>query len=368
MSSSVKQRVYYNVSINNTDLLPKIGEFNDYRQTPIINNPKDYTISLLKMKVPSTFIPIQYFPVQYDDSNPDNLNKSIYSITLEYQNQIFKKNLEWIPQQIPPYIRNPPPPPIIPTNKKSDVLSLLYYSLYSYTHFCNILNKALKDVFMADIVPLLPVREEPYTAPFFVYSHTIRRFNYFVDSIFLYDNDNPSRVKMWFNGPLNTNFGSSFDVHYRSFESNDGRDVLYVPTDLNFKIIKIGLIDAQVYEQSQEYNTDNLFSDFKSIIVRSDSMQINKEDISLGDNLNNSTSISALGNYFIDVNLDLSNARENIYIDNTRGEFQRINLRSSIPISNVQISLLWRDRYDNIFPILIGNGQNAFIKFMFEEK
>jgi len=125
MSSSVKQRVYYNVSINNTDLLPKIGEFNDYRQTPIINNPKDYTISLLKMKVPSTFIPIQYFPVQYDDSNPDNLNKSIYSITLEYQNQIFKKNLEWIPQQIPPYIRNPPPPPIIPTNKKSDVLSLL---------------------------------------------------------------------------------------------------------------------------------------------------------------------------------------------------------------------------------------------------
>jgi hypothetical protein len=367
--TSDKQRVYYNATINNTGAIPKTAEYSDYRQYPLFPGPpRDYTAALLKLKIPSTFIPIQYFPVQFDVSNPSNLDKSTYSITLEYQGNIFRQFLEWQTQQEPPFIRTPKPPPVEPTNKKSDVLALLYYALYSYTHFCTILNRALKQCFETNIVPLLPLRPEPYIAPYFVYSHTIRRFNYFVDPIFLYNNNDPNRVKMWFNSPLNSNFTSSFDVHYKSFNAPDGRDTLYIPTGTNFKIKNVSGVDVGLYEQSQEYNTDNSFSDLKSIIIRSDSITIENEAVSLGEDTFNSTSISAIGDYFLDLNLDLSNARENIFIDNANGEFQRITLRGSLPLTNIKLTVLWRDRYDNVFPVLIESNTSVFIKLLFEEK
>ena len=101
-----KRRIYYNVSITHNDLLsvggsPTPAVFSEVRDEPVFyGSPKDWNMAVVRFTVPTSYIPIQFFPVQEDLVNPLNPNKSVYSVTLSYLGVDYRVFLQWQYQQI----------------------------------------------------------------------------------------------------------------------------------------------------------------------------------------------------------------------------------------------------------------------------
>ena len=163
-----KKKIYYNVSIPHNDLISVAGSptpavFSEIRDEAIFNDaPKNWDMSVIRFSVPTTYIPIQFFPVEPDPLVPLNPNKSIYSITLSYNGNDFQQYLTWQTQDngapIPP-----PPTGLNIATYSGDLAYLAYYSVYSFNHFADLINVALDTCYQNKIVPLLPVPVAPAT-------------------------------------------------------------------------------------------------------------------------------------------------------------------------------------------------------------
>ena len=370
--SKYKKRLYYNVSIPHNDLIsvkgsPTPAVYEEVRDQAIFQgSPKDWCMSVVRMTVPTSYIPIQFFPVEPDLINPDNPNKSIYSITLTYQGNVFQQFLEWIPQET--FLPIPPPPEDITNiSKVTDPRYYLYYSLYSFQHFCTLVNNALDTCFQTNIVPLLPAGT--YTSPFLSFDGSTNLFTFTTSDIFLDSQANP--VNVWFNTALNGNFDTSFDVEYSSFLSTQGENVRMVILDRGNNVYKDVITDEVLYKQVQDFDSTGQFTSFTSLIVRSVSLPIVNEIVSLQPRLGQIAGSGVAGGseaIITDFEVDLGsekNLRGFIHYIPT-AEYRRITMHGNTPIKRIDIEILWKDNYDNLFPVLIPSHDIATVKILFE--
>lgn len=373
-----KKIVYYNVSIPHNDLIsvggsPTPAVFSEVRDEPIFNgSPKDWNMSVVRFTVPTSYIPIQFFPVQEDLDNPANPNKSVYSVTLSYLGVDYRVFLQWETQNNKVPI---PPPPlgISGTDFQSNPQYQEYYSLYSVNHFCDLINKALNTAFQDNIVPLLPViHPSGHTSPKIVFDSATQLFSLRVSSYFL--DTTPNAINIYFNTYLNSNFDTSFDGILEAFDDVDGKDFRLVLLDrgkVDADFFSANL-DAILFIQTQEYPTIGTLLSFTSIIIRSVSLPVNQEVISLQPRYNNRKG-SGIGSgsesIISDFEIDLGNGRDLAsfvhYVPTA--EYRRITMRGDTPITRLDLEFLWKDNYDNLYPILIPAHRIATVKIVFEE-
>lgn len=372
------KRLYYNVSIPHDDRIsvagsPTPASFSEVRSSPLFNGcPKDWFMSVVRFTIPTAYIPIQYFPVEVDPTNPNNVNRSIYTITLSYLGVDYQVNLQWVTQdQGAP----PPRPPTASTISQfsNDPQYLFYYSLFSYTHFATIINNALDDAFTTNIVPLLPAPPmgKVYKSPFFTYDSSTGLYTLHTSKLFLDTETNPIHIYM--NTFLNANFDTSFDQVYYSYTASDGKNVRYVILNRgNNETVDNVDPSGFSYTQEQEWDTTGQMTSFTSIVIRSNSLPASKEDITVQPKIDQSGRAGISGNseaIISDFEVDLSSGK------NIRGfihyvpsaEYRKITLHGNEPISRIDIDILWKDNYDNLYPVLIPAHDIATIKLLFQQ-
>lgn len=366
-----KEKYYFNVSIPHNDRISDRGSptpavYDITRDQPIIQGPpENYQMSVVRFTIPTTFIPLQFFPVIQNPSNLNDINYSSYAITLSYLGVDYTEHLVWIPQDT----TAPLPPP--PTNTVFDLsvnkAYALYYSCYSFNHLLYILNSALKKCFNDNIVPLLPPNTpgKIYNPPFFEFDASSYLISVYVSDLFL--NSAVNSIDLYFNSALNTNFDSSFYGEYYG----------WVPVYKNVKLLfvpplnKIPNTDEEngfLYRYTQEYDSTGLLTSFKSVVIRSNTLPIRNEGITVqGTNGQTSTgSVSVITDFEIDQGSIRSQKSFIHYLPTA--EYRRINMIGNSPLKHIGLEILWSDNYDNLYPVLIPAHDKATIKLYFEKK
>lgn len=163
--------IYYNISIINnqqrdatTADQPPLVKFNETRDAPIVKDASLYNFSIIRfsMNGPNKnlplFIPLIQtngfaFPVQ------TNINRTVYYISIPYQREwaftnnagATQKKVFTIAPESTPIIYRPetqninaaPPPTAPPTGITKQDLSTRYYWVYTYKHFCDLVNETM---------------------------------------------------------------------------------------------------------------------------------------------------------------------------------------------------------------------------------
>ena len=92
--SDSDDNIYYNVTIKKNDTNGGKAIFSENRVEPIVDNPSDYELAVVRFSVPAVNIPIMYF-----DSEPGKLDKD-FKVSMTYDGVTETKDLVWIPNQV----------------------------------------------------------------------------------------------------------------------------------------------------------------------------------------------------------------------------------------------------------------------------
>jgi hypothetical protein len=367
-----KKQIYYNVSIPHNDILAPNGRptnavFSEVRDEPLFpGSPKKWRLSVIRMTVPTSYIPIQFFPVEINPLLATDPNYSIYTVTMSYLGNTFQQHLEWIPQDADATV---PVGPISVFELQNNIEFRAYYSLYSLKHFVTIINNALETCFTTNIKPLLPAPPAgtSYVAPFMDYDVNTRLFSLYTQNIFLDTEVNP--VSLFFNIRLDANFVTSFDLEYQSYDSLLGAYARFVILNRNGlnRTVDATAPDGFIYRQNQEFNTIGQITNFSSLLVRSISLPILNEAITIRGDQSKIGSSNETIITDVEINLsDILNLRNYIHYIPT-AQYRYVTMHGDTPITRIDLEILWKDAFDNIYPVAIPDHDIATIKILFEE-
>ena len=371
MSIYSGKKIYFNVSIPHDDSKSIMGSptpaiYNTVRDEAIISEPSKYNMSVIRFTIPTATIPIQYFPVIYNNLNPLDPNHSAYTITLRYNNIDYTEHLVWIPQNKAVVI--PYPPSLLP-NVYNNPDYLLYYSLSSFSHFCSLINNALLNAFnmILPLLPPLPLGQE-YHAPYLKFDGITFLFSWVVSDLFF--EDNPNKIEIYFNTSLYNNFDVSFYNFFYGYNILDKNNrFIFDETLQNDTIVEITEDSGYLYKYTQEFDSSGLMTSFKSLIIRSGGLPVRNEGITTqsvkGGQISSGTR-SILTDFEIDEG-SFKNLKNYIHYTPT-SEYRRIDMSSNVPLKQLSLEILWSDNYDNLYPLLIPSHEVATIKILFEEK
>lgn len=140
--SDLKQtstHTYYNISLYNPTKFPKAASFYETRNEPIINNPSEYYMSVVRVDCPTVEIPLFIYPGDWKSSGglqvPTNTTKSTtsYQVTMSYGVTDSKQEVKYISSQ--------------PNFAPSGSIDESYYYIYSYQQWLDMINAAILNAF-----------------------------------------------------------------------------------------------------------------------------------------------------------------------------------------------------------------------------
>jgi hypothetical protein len=372
--------------------------FNENRNSPVISSTGKYNLSIVRFSLETqttpVFIPLIALtdPAGLPNSNPD---LTVYSVTLQvvspvtgntYTKQTF---IDWIPQNSLTVV--PQPPSQTANGLQSD--SGDYYFCFSFTWWCNLILVAMAQCFNDLETLVLAGGDVPATLigvvpPFIQFNPDNQTCSLAMPSPFFntYDQTvsppvvNPNAVKLFFNAPL-FNLFSSFPAQLTSYTATLGRTfqilasnfggsnlISYPVTGDPLAVPPTAYYFLQVF---QEYSTIQNWCPVSAIVFTTSTIPIIPNQLSSplifaeGNVLSNT---SGNNSNFALVLTDLESGelcyKPNIQYSPT-AEYRRIALTGTSPLSNIQLSVFWRNRLGNLVPFYLGSGATATVKFLF---
>ena len=370
--------LYYNISIKNTGdqstLTPYIPAFySEQLAEPILNNgANQYQMTVNRFSIPSSLIPIQIIPII---NNQNDINKTIYSVTIEIASISTQVYLSWIPESI--YANQLPLPPNQTLTGTQQVTP--YYYLYDFNKFISILNQAVSDA----ITTNPNYNSATMSLPFFELNSDLT-ISLIADSNFNFSNPSFSS-RLYMNNALSQVL-SSFFVDYINIGDSFGKDVLFIIQDLGTNLIQKPYADPTTYtypptwvRMSQEYSSLADFNNITRLVFTSSTLPIRSEFTPLSipfgqvsSNLVNNTAPS-----YTSIVTDFALSSSNSGVDNLAGNLvytasgnncRMIDLLSQSSINIIDLNIYFVDTYDNLYPLLIPFNNSVNIKLEFRLK
>ncbi len=361
--------IYYDLTIKNFQSTSDEGQhlvFNESRSSNYLPCSGDYYLSIIRFEIDTYALPTYIASIQPNQPDP---NIMIYSVTLEYDfddekvtNQQF---LIWNPT-----VKNAtvPPPPSATSNGMQ--INSNYYYGYSYKHFIDLINDALTRAMTA--IKFEAEGLADVDAPFMVWKPEQNIAHLYADEDTF--NTNDGKVKIYFNRSLYGLF-TSFPANRNSFSSPDGK-VYQIIVDDNKKVdITIDpLINAgkQTVIVKQEHSTIANWSAVSSIVFTSATLPVVANQLSEPIVFNNGQRISSsssdnFANIITDFATNEQNYKPNlIYVPSS--EYRRIDLLGNQALTNLDVSVFWKDRYGRLNEFLLMSGASCSLKILFEKK
>ena len=366
--------LYYDVLISNLEninISAKPAHYSESRQQAFLLDPANYKVSVVRWTADTTSLPIWRCQIQPTATEP---NLSIYSITLNYLGVSYRAYLEYQPQSQSTSV---PPPPSQLNGIQSN--SNLYYDVYSYQYVVYLFNLTFKAVF-----ELLPQQIKDLTfPPSFVFNPTDDTITLYCDEAY-YSNTNEitPQILIYFN-PATANLFSSFPYYINNFESATGEnyqiitDVFGLANTSPFPPTTIP--DSVGYQYNalviyQEYSTIAQWNPVVALVMTSTSLPIAPNPVSgiVSYSNINGLAVPLTGSsnnlvYPILTDFCAESYKPFIYYVPT-AEYRRIQLLGATPLSNIDISLFWRDRTGMLNIFIIPGSGTITIKLLFERE
>jgi hypothetical protein len=370
------EKLYYDIQIANiesTSVNPPAVYFNESRNTPFLQCPEDYYMSIIRFTLDTQTLPIFIPTIQTNPSiNPTgDLNQTIYSFQFSY-NGVFSDEtfIEWSPQSI--YLEAPQfitQDGLVVQNNSTG-----YYYCYTFEYFVALINQQLLasfDNFIAQNPNLLPPTA---VAPVFAWDGSANIARIMFEESFLTTNATP--VYFYMNAPLYNLFGS-FNALRLGYNAQ-GRNMRFIVENYagfnSYQYTNYITGDTyNVIESIQEYPTISAWSPISSIVFTSNTLPIVSNQVSKptvyveGGILGNYGNNSNFAQIITDMVTDDSFYKPNI-VYNPTAEYRLIELMGNTPLTNFDISIFWKDKVGRLTPFYLGSGGTATLKVLFTKK
>lgn len=365
--------IYYDMIFNNyisTTEEPSQLEFKETRNSPLIQNPNNYNMSIIRFQLDTPSLPSYIAQIQPNQGDRDLM---IHSITLTYMNSGVESNiaptyLRWVPVHKEVALPNPP-------NSNSDGFQTdsNYYYGYSFLNVVSIINTAFATA-MTDLKAAVSGLNT-VDAPFIYFNETSKTFAIVAENQY-FNINNSTHIRIYFNRAL---FGLMNSFPFYRYSITDPYNKNYqirMDDEKGYNLIQKSLIGSNkvLIELHQEYPTTSNFCPISSIVFTTSQLPIVPNALSAPLVFNNNQLVSDYNQNSLTALIitDMANNDDFSYKPNLlyapSAEFRRIAMTSNRPINNIDIKVYWRDRFGKLKPFFLWSGGKASIKIMFEKK
>lgn len=366
--------IYYDLDMTNNDQTglkaPVPLVFNEIRNSPVLSNPSDYFLSVIRFQVDSVTLPSFIPQIEVGQANP---NKTIYTVTLSYQylGNIYtvQEPVIFVPQQDSEPV---PAPPLTQQDLTSE-----YYYIYSYQWFIRLINTALTDAYVAlDALVTGAGGALPSShAPFLVWDSNTSKAKLYADQAG-YDDSLSPPIFIFFNSPLFTLF-SSFQATYLGYQNiSNGQNYLMNVYSNYTNLQTLTTPAATFIVMEQEYPTAPVWNAVESIVFTTGLIPVVPTNVAVPSVFNSEANLINTGN-----NANISNVISDFEVGLTSGweykplvqynptsEYRMYDLQSNQPLSAIELRCFWKDRFGNLYPLKLASGCSANMKIMFRKK
>lgn len=346
--SNENDNVYLNISIpnlsnTNSPYPPNVvAAYDEVLASPVIDNPNQYYITVIRFSIPIDLIPLFSFPVDISQNNP---NQSLMVIGIENAALVqFPEFIMYTPEN---NIVAPVPGGVAPFFTSNQVTSD-YYFIYSVNNFINMINTALAAAVVASGIGV--------AAPFYTYDSQTEFISLTVTAAFL-----ATGARIFANSYLK-NYLGAFDFTTLNYV-NTGPYLYY------------HLLNATTLVYYQNYNSMNLWFDSQKIVIQSNSIPIVAEfspsfqnpQIFGPNNLNSSSNLQPI---LTDFALAFNNISDfsSVVTYIPEPQYRLTNMRSSTPLNRIQLSFSWLSKNGTLYPLYVSPNKTVTLKLGFIKK
>jgi hypothetical protein len=314
--------IYYNIRITNNEDTAKQAIFSENRVEPILENPSEYELAVVRFSVPALFIPIFLWKTP-----------TPFSVYMRYDGALIEQELEFIERANNP--KNPP----------------YGEAVWNYQQFIDIINEALKKCWdsMVALKPLQPTTEPPYL------TFDAKTQLCSINAEQLYD-DSTDTIQIFFSKRLFVLF-PSFEEYVETITPTL---TIYRMRIKNNKNNEKTINGSDYYVMEQEYPTLFLWNDFTTIVFETDSIPIEPEFLPSQTNV-----VRRLLTDFEPLS-DINNRQTFQYFP--QGKVRYYDMKSSYPMKRVDLRVYWETKDGAVYPIYLGETDVLTMKILFRKK
>lgn len=416
---SSPDQVYYDLDVANTfnpgivpTSYPAINRlsFTEVRSSPIIDNPSDYYLSIIRFSLDTAgSMPIMIPQIDLNQTlaTPNQPNATVYYITLKYDDGVNPvvyraERVIFVSQTFTNTGTNGTPQlPTLPLSLET--ATSRYYWLQSFQFFINMVNTAIANAY-AGLYAL--INQAPYTPlpaditapasgiyPYILWDNDnnkatmvfpqITPFSYTQD----YFNLGNSKLSLYMNNELFVLFSSFESILNQTYINPasvpiDGDRANYLIQNYNKKNSNFRkaatagnegfLFDCLLMEQP--YSTGAIMSPIQSLVFTTSLVPVVPSLIGIPRIVENTQASSGQ-------NDNINNEITDLVVNVVRGdewfpnvlylpqaEYRLIDLQGNTPLYGFQISVLWKDIYGIYHDFFLQNGCNCSLKVLFRKK
>ena len=394
-------QVYYDLDVVNTiqpafttaqTSQPNRLTFTEVRSSPILDNPSDYFLSIIRFSLDTAgSMPLFIPQIELNSVGPNAVNSTVYYVSVEYKDAsgnraISKQKVLYVPQS---NIYPPPQVPITTLNQATDP----YYWCNNIQAFICMINEALKLAYLDIITQAptgLPATWVAGNEPYMLWNAERGTATLVAqEGIFGQDclSNGTAEGFIYFNNPLFILFSSFQAIHNYTFDPapltiNDG-EANYLLKIFNKKggagnnYVALDATAGPPYNalyMEQPYSTGATLCPIQSLVFTTTLLPVLPQLIGIPRVLSNYNSSAGqndnLSNEITDLVVNLVNGTE--YFPNVlylpTAEYRLIDLQSNSPLYGIQISVQWKDVYGIYHDFFLQNGCSCSLKIMFRRK
>jgi len=369
-------KIYYDIQITNvesTSVSPPNVFFNESRNTPFLMCPQDYYMSIIRFTLDTSTLPI--FIPTINSSQP-NVNQTIYTFQFSYNGfNGLETSIIWSPQDV----SLNPPSFITFNNNTTQDNSTGYYYCYTFEYFGALINQqilAAFNTFVSDYNATLPILPIPASAvaPVLAFDGSTSIFRLMFEESFLTTNATP--IYFYMNSPMYDLFGSfnalklgynaegrNFQIIVENYAGFNSYSYLDVITGVTYNVIEV----------IQEWSTISAWSPISAIVFTTSTVPIAQNLLSKPAIFVNGNILGSYGNnsnfqlILTDFVSDTGFYKPNITYEPS-AEYRLLDLTGNQPLTNLDISIFWRNNFGQLIPFYLGSGGVCTVKILFTKK
>lgn len=362
MSINKKPReVYYDIQLTNyesANSYKQILSFSETRNSPIIKNTGDYSMSIVRFELDTYALPTFFPSINLDGSDVNNM---IDAVTLRYKNNRVLRRLQWFP-----FDANAVVPTEMP--KLTEPMPEYYYG-QNFQHYCNIVNVALQST--ADALKTsFPVDLANLIAPRIVWNASEQLAEFITQDEHFNNANGGDYIQIYFNRSLFAKFSS---FHSTKYNNGNFEQIYEILINNHLGSNNVTLNNELFIKTKQEYSTIVNWSAISSIVFTSNTIPIiptqiaNPVIFNKGIKINDTSNSNIQSNIITDLaTLDLCYKPTLMY--SPGAEYRYIDMFGNNDLHTFDIQVHWKDRYGNLYPFYLGSGGSASIKVLFKLK
>ena len=363
--------IYYdvctrNMQQSNSDFSPQLA-FSESRVIPLLNCCNDYKMSIIRFELDTFSLPVFIPQIQLNQSDP---NLMIQSLTLVYDNgsgttYTTQQYLNWTPQDLTQSI------PLGP-NQKSNGLQTdsLYYYCYNFGHFIKILNNALSAAYLVLRGAVVDGSLKYVEIPYFTWNDQSQTASLYARNSMFNITAYP-QIRIYFNRGLyamlnsmpflkNSATSPNGQIYQLMMDPNYGANITVLPLNNNLFLVL-----------NQEYSTIANWSPISSIVFVTGTIPIVPNQLSSPFIYYNGVLSSLSSNNANYANIITDMSTDGFYqptlIYTPTAEYRFVSLESNLPLSQIDISVYWKDKIGNMHPLYAPGGSGASLKILFQK-